>query len=161
MPFNLVHGMNAILHMDFFDTYSLRVATNLEWTRHELSQRIYDLEKLDETQLMVVGHMYTQKRQKKQHHNLILKPKKIMKGDLILVYKLKPHIGKFKKRGFGPCVAKDISSCGAIKLSTLNGESMSNWISGSRIKINELPLITNDMLECMHDTRNRKEVVEM
>ena len=77
-----------------------------------------------------------------------------------MVYTLKPLIGKFKKRGFGPCVIDEISSNGVVKLSTLDGETMSNWISGCQIKKYELPL-TNDMLERMHDAKNRKEVVEM
>ena len=112
----------------YFLIPTLRVAKNLEWTRHELFQRIDDLEKLDESCLM--AHMYAQKRQQKQHHDLVLKPKELIKGDLVLVYTLKPHKGKFKKRGFGPCVIEKISSSGALKLSTLNGETMSNWISG-------------------------------
>ena len=70
--------------------------------------------------------MYAQKRQQKQHHDLILKPKELIKGDLVLVYTLKPHIGKFKKRRFGPRVIEEISSSGAVKLSTLDGEIMSN-----------------------------------
>ena len=80
----------------------------------------------------------------------------MIKGDLFLVYTLKPHIGKFKKRGFGPCLIEEISPSGAVKLSTLNGETMSNWISGCCIKKYELPL-TNDMLEHMHAAKNRKE----
>ena len=108
-PFNLAYGMNAVLPMDFLIP-TLRVAKNLEWTGHDLSQRIDDLEKLDESCLMAIGHMYAQKRQQKQHHDLILKPKELIKGDLVLVYTLKPHIGKFKKRGFGPCVIEEISS---------------------------------------------------
>ena len=123
------YGMNAILPMDFMIP-TLQVATNLEWTSHKLSQRIDDLKKLNETRLMVVGHMYAQKRQQKQHHDLVLKPKEIQKGDLVLVYTLKSHIEKFKKGGFGPCVVKEISSSGAVKLSILDGESMSNWSSG-------------------------------
>ena len=109
--------MNAILSMDFLIP-TLRVATNLKWTGNELSQRIVDLKKLDKTRLMAVGHMYAQKRQQKQHH------------DLVLVYTLKPHIEKFKKQGFCPCVVEDISYNGAVKTSKLNGESMSNWIKG-------------------------------
>ena len=77
----------------------------------------------------------------------------------MLVYTLKQHIGKFKKRGFGPCVVEEISAGGAVKLSTLDGEIMSNWISGCRLKKYQLPL-TNEMLERMHAAKNRKEVVE-
>ena len=109
---------------------------------------------------MAVGHMYAQKRQQKQHHDLVLKPKELIKGDLVLVYTLKPHLGKFKKRGFGPCVIEEISASGAVKLSTLDGEAMSNWISGCRIKKYELPL-TNEMLERMHEAKNRKDAATL
>ena len=69
--------------------------------------------------------MYAQKRQQKQHHDLVLKPKELTKGDLV-VYTLKLHLGKFKNRDFGPCILEEISSSGTVKLSTLNGSTMSN-----------------------------------
>ena len=72
---------------------------------------------------------------------------------------LKPHLGKFKKRGFRPCVIEEISLSGAIKLSTLDEEIMSNWISGCRIKKYHFPL-TNDMLEHMHAAKNTKEATK-
>ena len=55
---------------------------------------------------------------------------------------------------------EEISSSGAVKLLTLDGETMSNWISGCRIKKYKLPL-TNDMLERMHAAKNRKEAAEV
>ena len=108
---------------------------------------------------MAAGHMYAQKWQQKKYHNLILKPKELIKGDLVLVYTLKPHLGKFKKRGFRPCVIEEISSRGAVKLSTIDGEIMSNWICGYCIKKYHFPL-TNDMLERMHAAKNMIEAVK-
>ena len=46
-PFNLVFGLDAILPLEFLIP-TLRVAKELEWTSHELSERLDDLEKLDE-----------------------------------------------------------------------------------------------------------------
>ena len=109
---------------------------------------------------MAVGRMYAQKWRLKQSHDNHIKPKQLQKGDLVLVYMLKQHIGKFKKRGFGLCVVEEISASGAIKLSTLDGEVVSNWISGCRLKKYHLPL-TNEMLERMHATKNRKEAVAL
>ena len=77
-----------------------------------------------------------------------------------MVYTLKPDVKKFKKRGFGPCVVEKISLSGAVKLSTLDGEIMSNWISGCQIKRYELPL-TNDMLKHMHAAKNREEAAKI
>ena len=46
-PFNMVYGLDAILPIEFLIS-TLRVAKQLEWTGHELSERIEDIEKLDE-----------------------------------------------------------------------------------------------------------------
>ena len=81
-----------------------------------------------------------------------------------MVYTLKPHVGKFKKRGFGPCIVEEMSLSGAVKLSTLDGEIMSNWISnwisGCQIKKYELPL-KNGMLEQMHAAKNRIKAIKI
>ena len=61
---------------------------------------------------------------------------------------------------FGPCIVEEVSSSGAIKLSMLDREIMSNWISGCQIKKYEL-LLTNDMLEQMHAAKNRKEATKI
>ena len=46
-PFNLVFGLDAILPIEFLIP-TLRVARELEWTGHELFERLDELEKLDE-----------------------------------------------------------------------------------------------------------------
>ena len=77
-----------------------------------------------------------------------------------MVYILKPHLKIFKKRGFRPCVVEEISLSGIVKISTLDGETISNWISGCKIRKYELPL-TNDMLEQMHAAKKRKEAAKI
>ncbi len=52
----------------------------------------------------------------------------------------------------GPFVIKDISSCGVIKVATLEGGEMPNWISGCRIKKYEEPL-TQEMLQKIHNAK--------
>ena len=52
----------------------------------------------------------------------------------------------------GPFVIKDISSSGAIKVATLEGGEMPNWISGCRIKQYEEPL-TQEMLQKIHNAK--------
>ena len=71
---------------------------------HELSQRIDDLEKLDETRLTAVAHMYAQKRHIKAYNDECIISKNIKKADLVLVYTLKQHVGKFQKGGYEPCI---------------------------------------------------------
>ena len=46
-PFNLVFGLDSILPIEFLIP-TLRVEKELEWIGHELSERLEDLEKLDE-----------------------------------------------------------------------------------------------------------------
>ena len=49
-PFNLIFVLDAILPIEFLVS-TLRVAKSLNWTGHELSDRVDHLEKLDETRL--------------------------------------------------------------------------------------------------------------
>ena len=62
-PFNMVYGLEAILPMEFLIP-TLRVARNLDWTRHELSTRLDELETLDETRLATVAGMYVKETSK-------------------------------------------------------------------------------------------------
>ena len=87
-PFNMVYGLDAILPMEFL-LPTLRVAKDLEWTGHELSDRLDDLERLDEVRLRVVTGMYALKRRQKSFHDARIKTKEFKKGDLVLAYTLK------------------------------------------------------------------------
>ena len=78
---------------------TLRVATKLEWTGHELSKRVNDLEKLDEIQLLAIAGMYTEKCHRKHWHDQNIKTKCFKKGDLVLLYTLKKHKWNFKSTG--------------------------------------------------------------
>lgn len=149
-PFNMVYGLDAILPLEFL-IRTLRVAKELEWTGHELSQRIEELELLDEVRLKAVAGIYAQKRRQKQFYDAHVKNKHFNKGDLVLVYTLKQHAKKLKKRGLGPFVIHEVSTSGAIQLATLNGEPMANWFSGYQLKKNYEPL-TIEMLQALHDS---------
>ncbi len=97
-PFNMVFGLDAILPMEFLIP-TLRVAKELEWTGHELSERLDELEKLDETRLKAVTGMYALKRRQKLFHDNHILTKQFQLGDLVLVYTLKEFQSKFTKRG--------------------------------------------------------------
>ena len=136
---------------------TLRVAKQLDWTAgHELSQRIDELEKLDETRLLAVIGMYAKKIRQKQWFDRHVKTGRFKEGDLVLLYTLKKHKRKLKMQGLGPYVLNTITPSGAVRLETLEGEQMANFINGSHLKKYEEPL-TEDMLQRIHQARTRKE----
>ena len=125
----MVFGLDAILPMEFLIP-TLRVAKELKWTGHKLLERLDELEKLDETRLLAAVHgMYAVKRRQKKFHDSHISTKEFKLGDLVLLFTLKQFVSKFTKRGQGPYVISGLSSNGAVKLSTLDGKEMANWIS--------------------------------
>ena len=64
----MVYGLDAILPLEFL-VATLRVAKELEWTRHKLSDSLEELEKLDETRLAAVAGMYALKRRQAKFHD--------------------------------------------------------------------------------------------
>ena len=123
---------------------------------HELSNQIEDLGKLDETRLRAVEGMYVEKRRPKRWHDQNLCSKEFHKGTLVLVYTLKQHKSKLKLRGLGPFVINTTSTSGSIRLETLDGEPMANYINGSCLWVYN-KFLTLEMLNRMHVAKNRKE----
>lgn len=154
-PYNLVFGLDAILPMEFLIP-TLRIAKELGWTGHELSNCLTELEQLDEFRLCFVAAMYAQKRRLKKFHDAHIISKEFQKGDLVLAYTLKQHTSKLKKRGMGPYIIHDLSASGAVHLATLDGALMNNWISGCRIKKFHEPL-TPELLARLHAAKTRKQ----
>lgn len=138
-PFNLVFGLDAILPIEFL-VPTLRVAKGLEWTGHELSKRIDNLERLDETRLQVIAGMYAKKRRQKRWHDKKVRTKEFQPGDLVLLYTLKLQKRKLKLRRLGPFVINEITNGGAVRLETLEGEPMGTFINGSQLKCFHEPL---------------------
>lgn len=75
---------------------------------------------------------------------------------MVLLYTLKKHKQKLKKRGLGPFVVSELNTSGAVRLETIDGEPMENFINGSSLKQYEESL-TEDMLVCLHAAQTRKE----
>ena len=73
--------------------------------------------------MTAVHGMYALKRRQEKFHDSHISTKQFKLGNLVLLLTLKQFVSKFTKRGRGPYV---ISSNGAIKLSTLDGEEMAN-----------------------------------
>ena len=77
-----------------------------------------------------IFNVYALKRRQKSFFHAKIKTKELQKGDLVLAYTLKHHASKLKKHGMGPYIIQDISTSRALRLATLDGEKMPNWISG-------------------------------
>ena len=90
----------------------------------------------------------------------IVKTGRFRKGDLVLLYTLKKLKRKLKMRGLGPFVINELSPSGAVRLETLDGEPMANYINGSRLKLYHEPL-TQEMLDRMHAAKTRKAQAEL
>ena len=124
-----------------------------------MSERVKELERLDETRLLAIMGMYAEKRRRKHWHDQNIKKQKFQVGDLVLLYTLKKHKRKLKKRGLGPYVISELNNSGAVRLETLDGEPMANFINGSRLKKFEEPL-TETMLQQLLLAKSRKEGLE-
>ena len=100
--------------------------------------------------------MYAEKRHRKHWHDQNIKIEHFKKGDLVLLYTLKKYKQKLKKHGLGPFVINELTSSGAVRLETLDGAQMPNFINGSRLKKYEEPL-TEYMLQQLHQAKTYKE----
>ena len=99
--------------------------------------------------------MYAEKRRQKRWHDCNLHTKEFHKGTLVLVYTLKQHKCKLKLRRLGPFVINSISPSGSVRLETLDGEPMANYINGSRLRVYNEPL-TMDMLNRLHAAKEQE-----
>ena len=154
-PFELVYGLNAILPIEFFMP-TLRVAAELEWNGHVMSNRFSELQQLDERRLTAVHAMYVEKRRRKAWHDKNLRLQAFKEGDLVLLYTLKKDKRKLTPRGLGPYVINTITNGGAVRLETLDGQQMANFINGSRLRRYHEPL-TAEILDRLHAAKNEKE----
>ena len=100
--------------------------------------------------------MYVEKRKPKAWHDWNLRLQEFKEGDLILLYSLRKDKRKLTPRGLGPYVITTITSGGAARLETLDGQLMANFINGSRLRKYREPL-TNEILEKLHIATNAKE----
>ena len=122
-PFNMVYDLDAILLLEFLIP-TLRVAKELNWTGHELLERLEDIEKLDKICLVAVHGMYALKRQHKKFHDSHISTK-FKLGNLVLLFTLQQFVLKFTKQRRGPYAILRLSSSGTVKLLTLDGKEMS------------------------------------
>ncbi|MCO5581470.1 hypothetical protein L7F22_035355 [Adiantum nelumboides] len=160
-PFELVYGLNAVLPIKFL-LPTLQVAIELQWDGHAMSNRMNELEHLDERRLTAIHAMYVEKRRRKAWYDKNLRVQEFKEGDLVLLYSLKKDKRKLTPRGLGPYVINTITNGGAVRLETLDSletldrQQMANFINGSRLRRYHEPL-TNEILGRLHMAKNEKE----
>ncbi|MCO5548049.1 hypothetical protein L7F22_001505 [Adiantum nelumboides] len=143
--FRLVHG-------DFAPPMPLGIVYVLSVPK----ARMNELEHLDERRLTAIHVMYVEKRRRKAWYDKNLRVQEFKEGDLVLLYSLKKDKQKLTPRGIGPYVINTITNGGAVRLETLEGEQMANFINGSRLRRYHEPL-TDEILERLHAAKNKKE----
>ncbi len=85
-----------------------------------------------------------------------LRLQEFKEGDLVLLYTLKKDKRKLTPRGLGPYVVNTFTTGGAIRLETLDGEQMTNFINGNRLRRYMKPLM-DEILERLHVAKSAKE----
>ena len=110
-----------------------------------------ELTNLEERRLTAVHAMYVEKRRQKAWYDKNRRMQEFKEGDLVLLYTLKKNKRKLMRRGLRLYVINTITNGGAVHLETLDGEQMTNFINGSRLRRYMKPL-TNEILECLHAT---------
>ena len=80
----------------------------MEWIGNELSQRVEELENLDEARLFALIGIYVEKKCRKHWYDQHVKSNCFQAGDLVLLYTLKKHKRKLKCCGLGASVIKEL-----------------------------------------------------
>ncbi|XP_038678394.1 uncharacterized protein LOC119979838, partial [Tripterygium wilfordii] len=136
-PFSLVYGMEAVLPIEV-EIPSLRVVLEAgleesEWTRMRYEQ----LNLIEERRLRAIckGQLYQRRLMKA--HNKKVRPRSFREGELVLKMILPPqkdHRGKWTPNYEGPYVVKKAFEGGALILTRMDGEELSNPVNADAIK---------------------------
>ena len=92
---------------------SLRVAVQERLTEEALTERLVDLEHLEETRLHAAYGMKVEKLRRKKWFDRNLKNKDLKEGDLCLMYSVRNTKRKLKDQGMGPYQVVEITPQGA------------------------------------------------
>ena len=120
------------------------------------ANRLSELTNLEERRLTTVHAMYVEKHRRKAWYDKNLRFQEFKEGDLVLLYTLKKNKRKLTPRGLGPFFINTITNGGDVRLETLDGEQMTNFINGSRL-FGYIKPLTDEILEHLHGANNAKE----
>ena len=133
-PFKLVYGLEAVVPTEY-TMPSLRIAISERLGDVESNfSRLVTLEKLSESRQLALHALGAEKLHRKAWHDRNLRDKKLVDGDLVLLYSSKKHKGKLKLTGNGPYRIDHIYPMGVVMLKDLEGTYFPDLINGSRLK---------------------------
>ena len=136
---------------------SLRVAVQERLTEEALTERLVDIEQLEETRLHAAYGMKVEKLRRKKWFDRNLKNKDLKEGDLCLMYSVRNTKRKLKYQGMGPYQVVEITPQGAVRIATLDGVVMEGYINGSKLKRFYGPLTLHALQTIHRNQRKKKE----
>ena len=154
-PFKMVYGLEAVMPWEFLIP-SLRIARIEKWDGHELHDRIYNLEKLDEERQIAVQGMIVEKQRRKQWYDRQLKDKNIHERDMVLLFGVRNKKRKLKYTSMGPYQICEITPQGTVCVETLDGVETTGILNGSKFKRYHNPL-TIEIIQVEWDKQTTKE----
>lgn len=125
-PFKLVYGLEVVVLAEY-TIPSLRIV---------VSERLGDVE----SQQLALHALGPEKLCRKAWHDRNLRDKKLVDGDLVLLFSSKKHKGNLKLTGNGPYIIDHIYPTGTVMLRDLEGNYFLDLINGSRIKKYHCPV---------------------
>lgn len=129
--------MEAVLPVEI-ELSSLRVMAECEISESDrLRERYEELALIDEKRLAAVDHVRIYQKRIACAFNKRVRPRKIVKGDLVLKELRAPIFdprGKFKPKWVGPYIVKTVLSGGATYLMDLDGVEFKEPINMDRLK---------------------------
>ena len=135
---------------------SLRVAVREKLMEESLTERLEDLEQLEETRLHAAYGLKVKKLRRKTWFDHNLRNKDLKEGDLCLMYGVRNTKSRLKYQDMGSYKVMEITPQGAVRIATLNGVVMEGYINSSKLKRFYGPL-TLQTLQTIHNNQRRKK----
>lgn len=135
-PFSLVHGIEAVLPIEF-EVPSLRIAIDARLTESQsLKARLVELEALDEGRRRAAQHIEAIQRRRKVLFDKRHKVRVLQPGMLVLLQDARKvdFPSKFDAVWLGPYLVTEVFLNNSVQLETLNGQRFPTRTAGSRCK---------------------------
>lgn len=134
-PYQLVYGKSCHLSLELeHKAIWVLKKLNLDWGA-ALSQRVNDMNGLDEFCLKAYESSALYKEKMKKYHDQKIEKREFVVGDLVLLFNSRLHLflGKLKSKWTGPFRVTQVFPHGAVELE--NKEGIRFKVDGQRIKV--------------------------